>query len=330
MDAEEVGDFYLRNRYYCFNLSPCTIFKTGFNYKTMKIISRNLAALVCASFVIWTISCTSKQDEKDNAQEFDQAAEELKEQIEEIVYQIPPPAEIPYILQSTGVEVDESLVNNLNKADKYQGTDDKSAMNLGVYATDIGYLSSYEKAQEALTYFTKIKGLADQIGVTTSIDAKVIDRFEKNLASKDSLTNIINEAIHNTDKHLKNSGRNRTAALVLTGSFIEGLYIATSLVKNYPRDILTEENRKLILIPLVRLILDQEKPLNDLHAMLGSLESDQTLEELLGMTSELLQRYDALDIQQKISNNEGVTLLEDKNLAGVTEQINAIRTFITG
>ncbi len=294
----------------------------------MKLISQIFAVLVCAGYLVGTSSCSSPKQEENDAQEFDQAAEELTEQIEEIVYQIPPPAEIPYILQATGVEMDQSLVNDLNKADSYQGSDDKSAMNLGVYAADIGYLSSYDKSQEALNYFTKMKGLADQIGVTTSVDTEVINRFESNLSSKDSLADIVNEAISNTDEHLKNSGRNRTAALVLTGSFMEGLYISSSLVKNYPHDILDEENRKLILIPLVRLILDQEKPLGDLYAMLDQLESDETVDQLKDMTSGLLEQYAALDIQEKIRNNEGVTLLEDENLAGVTNQIGDIRSFI--
>ncbi len=297
----------------------------------MKITSRILAGLACAVFVIWASSCSSptKQDENE-AEEFDQAAEELQEQIEAIVYQIPPPSEIPYILQSTGVELDESLVNDLGNVDNYQGDDDKSALNLGVYATDVGYLSSYEKAQEALNYFSKMKGLADQVGVTTSVDTEVISRFEENLTSKDSLADIIDETLSNTDEHLKNSGRNRTAALVLAGSFTEGLYIASSLVKNYPRDILTEENRKLILIPLVRLILDQQKPLSDLNALLGSLESDATIDELKSMTADLMTQYDALDIQEKIQNNEGVSLLEDEALVGLTDQISAIRDYITG
>ena len=297
----------------------------------MKITSRILAGLVCTAFVIWASSCSSptKQDENE-AEEFDQAAEELQDQIEAIVYQIPPPSEIPYILQSTGVELDEGLVNDLGNVDNYQGDDDKSAMNLGVYATDVGYLSSYEKAQEALNYFSKMKGLADQVGVTTSVDTEVISRFEENLTSKDSLADIIDETLSNTDEHLKNSGRSRTAALVLAGSFTEALYIASSLVKNYPRDILTEDNRKLILIPLVRLILDQEKPLSDLNALLGSLESDATVDELKSMTADLMAQYDALDIQEKIQNNEGVSLLEDEALVGLTDQIRAIRDYITG
>lgn len=305
--------------------------KKGFNQTTMKITSRILAAWLCAVLTIWAGSCSSpKQQEENDAEEFDQAAEEVQEQIEDIVYQIPPPSEIPYILQATGVELDETLVNDLEYADNYQGNDDKSALNLGVYATDVGYLSSYEKAQQALNYFSKMKGLADQIGVTTSVDAEVIDRFEQNLASRDSLADIIDETLNNTDEHLKNSGRNRTAALVLTGSFTEALYIASSLVKNYPRDVLTEENRKLILIPLVRLILDQEKPLNDLNALLNSLESDETIEELKSMTAALVAQYEQLDIQERIRNNEGVTLLEDETLVGLTTQVAAIRSYITG
>ena len=297
----------------------------------MKITSRILATLVCAVFIGWVSSCSSPEKQEENdAQEFDQAKDELQEQIEAIVYQIPSPSEIPYILQSTGVELDESLVNDLDKASQYQGDDDKSALNLGVYSTDVGYLSSYEQAQKALTYFSTLKGMADQIGVTTTVDSEVLNRFENNLDSRDSLANILDDALENTDKVLKNSGRDRAAALVLAGSFVEGLYISSSLVKNYPRDILSEENRKLMLIPLVKNILNQEVPLKDLHALLGTLESDETVDNLKSMIQDLSDQYASLDIDEKVSNNEGMTLLEDENLNALHEKIAAARAFITG
>jgi len=289
-----------------------------------------ISKILSLLFIISVSACTpDKSSEEAATEEFDQAEKQLKDQIEEIVYHIPPPAEIPYILQATGVEFNEGLINDIGKAETYRNDNNKAALNLGIYATDIGYLSNYEKAQKALSYLTNVKPLADQIGVTGALEQQVVQRFESNLSTKDSLTTIINEVIENADEHLKDNDRNEAAAMMLAGTFTEGLYIACSLVRDYPRDILSEENRKLILIPLVTLILEQEQPLADLTKLLGSLESNATTTELVGMTTDLATKYSDLNIQEKIRNNEGVSLLEDESLAGVTEQVIKIRDYIT-
>ena len=294
------------------------------------ILKPTISKILSLLFIISVSACTSNKTSDETAtEEFDQAEEQLKDQIEEIVYNIPPPAEIPYILQSTGVDFNEGLINDIGKVDSYQNDNDKAALNLGVYAADIGYLSSNEKAQKALSYLTEAKGLADQIGITGALEQQVIQRFESNLSSKDSLANIINQVIENADDHLKGNNRNEAAALMLAGSFTEGLYIACSLVRDYPRDVLSDENRKLILIPLVRLILEQEEPLADLTKLLSGLEGDGTSAELISMAKDLSTKYSALNIQEKIENNEGTSLLEDESLAGVTEQVIKMRDYIT-
>ena len=98
-------------------------------------------------------SCGSSRSDKDkNSSEFKEAEQSLKEQIEEVIYNIPSPSEIPYLLQATGAEFNQSLLNPRTKVDQYASRTDKAALNLGVYAADIGYLSSYDKTQEAIDY----------------------------------------------------------------------------------------------------------------------------------------------------------------------------------
>src|SRR5688500_14839058 len=104
---------------------------------------------------------TSKDEKEKGSDEFNEANETLKKQIEDVVYNIPSPSEIPYLLQATGAEFNESLVNPRTKVDQYVTRSDKAALNLGVYAADIGYLSSYDKTQEAIDYLAACKTLAD-------------------------------------------------------------------------------------------------------------------------------------------------------------------------
>ena len=199
-----------------------------------------------------------KEDQSKNSEEFNQAEESLKDQIQDLVYNIPSPSEIPYLLQATGAEFNQSLLNDRKKADSYGSRSDKAALNLGVYTTDIGYLSSYDKTQEAIDYLNASKKLADNLGVIGTFDTEVLKSFESNISNKDSLANILDKAVKSTDKYLKDDSKNRLAALLLTGSFIEGLYISTGVIKSYPKDILPDDARNLILTPLITVILNQE------------------------------------------------------------------------
>src|SRR5688500_19828334 len=106
-------------------------------------------------------SCGSSNKDEKASDEFNEANSDLKKQIEDVVYNIPSPSEIPYLLQLTGAEFNESLVNQRTKVDQYVTRSDKAALNLGVYAADIGYLSSYDKTQEAIDYLAACKTLAD-------------------------------------------------------------------------------------------------------------------------------------------------------------------------
>ena len=92
------------------------------------------------------------------------------------------------MLQTTGAEFNESLINPRDKADQYASITNKAALNLGVYAADIGYLVSYDKTQEAIDYLNAAKALADGLGVIGSFDLEVLNQFEKNLSNKDSLS----------------------------------------------------------------------------------------------------------------------------------------------
>jgi hypothetical protein len=225
-------------------------------------LSIYLLAIATASLLASCGSSTKKDDQ--SSDEFKQAEESLKDQIKDVVYNIPSPSEIPYLLQATGAEFNQSLLNDRKKVDQYLTRNEKAALNLGVYAADIGYLSSYEKTQEAIDYLSSAKKLADNLGIS-SFDPEVLKRFEANISNKDSLATLLDRAVKKTDKYLKDDSRTKLAALLVTGSFVEGLSISTGLIKTYPNNVLKEADRNNILTPLIRVILEQEKSISCLY-----------------------------------------------------------------
>jgi hypothetical protein len=288
--------------------------------------------LLCAFLAFALFSCGSSNKEKDqNSEEFKEAEESLKQQIEEVVYNIPSPSEIPYLLQATGAEFNQSLINPRTKVDQYIARTDKAALNLGVYAADIGYLTSYDKTQEAIDYLGATKTLADNMGVIGSFDADVLKKFETNISNKDSLTHLLDQTIKKTEGFLKDDSRNKLSALVVTGSFVEGLYISTGVIKSYPKNLLPEDKRNLVLTPLMRVVLQQKLSVAELLKMLSSAPVEQTepVNAIVADLKLLDEAYKALNIEEQIKNNRADLILTDKNLEEITKIVERLRTGIT-
>ena len=275
-------------------------------------------------------SCgTSTSDKDKNASEFEKAEESLSEQIEGVIYNIPSPSEIPYLLQATGAEFNESLVNPRTKVDQYSSRTDKAALNLGVYAADIGYLTSYDKTQEAIDYLGSAKTLADGLGVIGAFDVEILKQFEANISNKDSLTRLLDRTIKKTQLFLQDDNRNKLSSMVITGSFIEGLYISTGLVKSYPKDLLPDDAKNLVLTPLIRVVLEQKKSVTELAKMLSSLEQTEPVAAIVTDLKALEAEYSALNIEEQIKNNKANLVLSDKNLVQITNIVEKMRKSIT-
>jgi len=114
---------------------------------------------------------------------------------------------------------------------------------------------------------------------------------------------------------------------MLTGSFIEGLYISTGLIKTYPKD-LKEQDRMVILTPLLRVVLQQRESIDDLTKMLSSVEQTEPVTSILEKLNSLEGSYRDLNIEEKIKNNQADKILSDKNLADITSTVESLRKSI--
>jgi hypothetical protein len=291
----------------------------------MKLNRLSSYLIACTTAFLLGSCGSSTKEANQNSDEFKQAEESLKDQIKDVVYNIPSPSEIPYLLQATGAEFNQGLLNDRKKVDQYLTRNDKAALNLGAYVADIGYLSSYDKTQEAIDYLNSAKKLADNLGVIGSFDVEVLKKFEANISNKDSLAALLNEAVQKTDKYLKDDSRDKLSALMVTGSFIEGLSISTGLIKSYPKGLLKDEQRNLILTPLMRIILQQEKSVDELSKMLGTIEQSEPVTTIQADLTALKASYRALNIDEQIKNNRSDLVLTDKNLIEITKIVEKMR-----
>lgn len=294
----------------------------------MKMTFRLTYSILIAGFAVLVFtSCGGGTKKGSAADEVAFENQKISEDINKLISDLPSPTEVPYMLKATGEDFTPGLVNSLDKLDNYTTNEDESALNLGVYATDIGYLVSYEKVDDAIAYTEACQKLAESLGVASVFDVSTMERFQDNLDNPDSINSLVSESIIGIGDRLQSADRIPTAALVLSGSFVEGLYLAVKVIEEYPTDVLDEDTRNLILEPMVRVVLDQEKPLMDVIAMLKDLPQDDIIARMITELNILKILYDGdlAEIEEKIASNEGDFVLTQDMLADITTEVKRIR-----
>ena len=299
----------------------------------MKFDQLKLTSLLLVGSVIFA-SCSgggNQASDEGASDEFESAKEQVAASVNKVLQDLPPPSEVPYLLMQAGADFNEGVINEITdeKIAAYQKTFASASLNLGVYATDIGYLTSYEQAETALEYMGECQKLAAPVGVADALDYGMISRFEANMDNKDSLATIINEVMDKAGERLGELDELNSAALLLAGSWIEGIYISTQIVDQYPDD-LPEEVRSVLLSELVKIIMDQKTSLNDLIAVLNDVSGSEEITSMIAELEKVKAIYDGelAEIETKIAENTGDFVLLPSTLDNLAAEVSRIRASI--
>ena len=119
------------------------------------------------------------------------------------------------------------------------------------------------------------------------------------------------------------------ASLILSGSIVEGLYLSTQLIKNYPKDT-PAEIRDLILEPLIKVVIDQKEGLDNLIQIVKKFDDNQTLSSLLMDLNKIKMIYDneLVQVNAQIASNTGDMILQSKVLDHLTTEISRVRNLM--
>ncbi len=145
------------------------------------------------------------------------------------------PVEMAALLQATGVPFNENYISTIENIDRYN-TDFKRALNLGILAADLGYLNMYKKTGPVMTIMRGIRKLTEELRVQQFYDFNTIRRLATNNENLDSLMYISISSFNNMDNHLQKTGRNEISALIISGTWLEGMFFATQVAKYAPNN----------------------------------------------------------------------------------------------
>ncbi|MCX7863333.1 MAG: hypothetical protein N2449_10110 [Bacteroidales bacterium] len=275
----------------------------------MKFKSKILSTLVIfiiGAITLLTTSCGGDKSNVDNQLDDSLSTSDEFNKAKQVIYGIPSPIETAMLMKRAGAKYNQDYLNPLSNLPNYTTTK-SMALNLGVYSADLSFASMFDQSQASIKYLSATKKLADDLGILNAIDKSIITRMENNINNRDSVMEIISETFMNSNSFLKENDRGEIAAIILTGGWLEGLYIGIQIVKN------TSQNKE-----LMERIADQRLSLNTLISLLNEYKSDPNVQSILPDMERLKKVFDKI---QTSSTKMEVVEKDGKNIITSTSEI---------
>ncbi len=238
-----------------------------------------------------------------------------QEAMGDIIDNISSPVEMAALLKSTGVPFSQKLLASTDRIDDLN-TNFKQALNLGVYGCDLGYLNMYEKTGSVINNMTSIKKLANELRIGQFFDFNTIKRLATNNENLDSLMYISVSSFNNMDEYLRKANRSNISSLIVTGMWVEGMYLATQVAKEAP-----EKN-------VVERIATQKLVLNDLILVLKNYKGDANFASLVKDIEQIKKEYDGVKITYEMGEPEAkevdgmlIIIQNDKQHIDISDEI---------
>jgi len=266
----------------------------------------NLKIFLIVSVVVFAF-CKNAEKTDDNIVVDDntkQAVQETKLNAQNVFNSMPDRKLILKLIEENKIEYDPQFLNDPNSVSKYS-IEFYKAVNLGIYGSDLSIANSFDQTQESMVFLKCVNSLAVNIGVNNAFDQVMFDRMEANRENKDSTLEIITNAFKKADQILKINNRPATSAVILAGSWIEGMYVSCQMAQ-------TINSEKII-----KTIIDQNESLKNLIIMLDASNLAPETEYIV---------TDLKSIREAFIVAEANTVQDLETIKTINERITALRT----
>lgn len=180
----------------------------------------------------------------------------------EVISSFSSPVEMAALMQSIDVPFSKKFLIDPEITEDYD-TNYKKALALGILSADLGYLNVYGRTTLIVEYLTAIKKIADDLNIGQFFDFQSLKQIATGGGDVDSLLFLSVTSFHDMDEHLRQNARSNLSLLVVTGVWLEGLYLLTQVAVENPTPKLKErvgEQKTLFnyLYPLLKLYKEEK------------------------------------------------------------------------
>lgn len=267
---------------------------------------------------LFIFSCQNQPKEgpavEDNAEEINKTStgKNLK------FYMLPAPLQIASAIKIAKTNFSVKLLAPVGRLAILPSSNYLKALNMGIYGVDMGYATVFGYHQTSINYLLVVQKLKDELKISNSFDVSMINRFKNNTNNQDSLFSIILDAFNKTHQFLRDDHRGDIGLLIITGYYIEGLYLASNLIK-------TDKDTQLI-----SLVVKQKIFLDNLIELFDEFKTDENIKELLESLNDFKTAYSGINVDFNKVDNANDVAISAKDLKVITEKISALRNKIVG
>ena len=291
------------------------------------ILKPVIFSILCASILV---SCGDEPKPKKKVDEvvFDET-NPLHAIFDDKIFSIPSPVQTGYLIKQLDLTFDKMLLNSEANVNSYVA-EHKQALNLGIYGTDLGYSSLYNQKSTSMSYLNSIEKLTAQLGLDAAFDTNFLSKFENNNGNEDEMIQLMSQVFKKADNFLKNANRKTTSALILSGGWVESIYLACEL------------NRKKSSDEIKRRIGEQKQSLVSIIELLKEYNVDSKNDELIVQLEDLEISFDKIEMTYEYEapetdkekhlttfNHSFSVEFNQSVVDEITEKVKAIRNSIT-
>ncbi len=219
----------------------------------------------------------------------------IKQAVQQVVYPLPSPFEVHERLKDIGASYLGDVLNSTGNVDQYF-TRQLKAINIGVYSADLSYVITYNRTEEIQEYTRTIGSIRKDLDIQLDYPDYNQQELKEKLQQKDSLVNFIAGIFEKTYSYLEQKDSPALAALMISGIWAEGLYIATHISED------TYNNYE-----IVKVIYDQKSSLKKVVSLLNEYKTDEDVALIHEAFNDLLETYENAGTDISRSELEAIT-----------------------
>lgn len=300
----------------------------------LKKLVYGLAILATVNFMTSCNGCSGKKS--DTLEVPDDIVSDVPLQLSEdvindVIQNISSPVEMANLIKMTGVDFSQKILNPTDNAKRYDSSF-KRALNLGAYSADLGYINTFNKNTIVLSYLIAVKELAEGIKVGQFLDFNTLKRMATNNTNLDSLKELSVNSFNKMDNYLREQKRSNVSTAIVTGAWIEGMYITCSVIEQTNNsELINRLGEQKDIVNILLIILNNYGQADaNFGELVKQMEGVKTAYENVRITTEFgepkrIEKDGTLIIvQDEISHVE----ISPENVTNIITQIKKVREFI--
>lgn len=232
------------------------------------------------------------------------------------------------LIRSLDVNFLSDAMNDFENIDKYYGSDNLMAANIGVYMADMAYAWIYNEMDVAMNCNMAVLSLADRLEMANTFLDSFFQKYDNEDFEPDTILLLLERDLNEAIKKLPEEKSLEIFSATLTGNFVEKLHLIYEMIQKCPE---ISESPELILENMQKLAWianGQMKALAELNKQIDAYnipEEERLIhEELLNLNTMM---HEAVFLNDT-SIVRTVNLINDSSFIKLHLEINSARGHI--